>query len=66
MDTRTTLYSQISEFENVIDSFNDIHACLGNGEIEIHEEVAAIKEKLAISMQKANIDPPVVETHTHE
>lgn len=66
MDTRTTLYSQISEFKNVIDSFNDIHACLGNEEIEIHEEVAAIKEKLAISMQKDNIDLPIVDAHTHE
>ena len=66
MDTRTTLYSQISEFERVIDSFNDIHACFGNEEIEIHEEVAIIKEKLAVSMKKDDIEPPVVETHTCE
>ena len=52
MDTRSTLYSQISEFEGVIDSFNNIHACLGNGEIEIHDEVVAIKEKLVVSMRK--------------
>ena len=66
MDIRTTLYSQISEFEGVIDSFNDIHVCLGNEEIEIYDEVAAIKEKLVVSMQKDNIEPPVAEPHTYE
>lgn len=66
MATRAMLYRQISEFENVIDSFNVVHACLGNGKIDICEDVAAIKAKLEVSMQKDNIELPVAETQNHE
>lgn len=59
MYTRTTLYEQISNFENAIESFNNILACFDDGEIEMHEEISAIKEKLIASLKKDNIELPV-------
>lgn len=66
MDMRTKLYEQISNFENAVESFNNILICLNDGRIEICEEVSAIKEKLITSLKRDNIELPIEIESNHK